>query len=194
MLWGRRFQCLFSATKQTKSLLIQKSLSEDRWRRKCMPSSSKSFYLCSLYQSSTTLWFRFILQSDNIFALSLWDGTYTHSYVNAVIVIDWFILKKYLLFPFNYYNIWNFIDLLIFTLSINSSVCFYFENVHCYLLLIYDNLIVLMILLSILLLTLYIIIFQRQISGIKKCDISCWHCKWVHPGGTGWAIFFYPVL
>lgn len=43
VLWGRRFQCLFSATKQTKSLLILKSLSENRWRRKCMPSSPKSF-------------------------------------------------------------------------------------------------------------------------------------------------------
>lgn len=82
--------------------------------------------------------------------LSVLDGTYTHSYVNAVIV-DWFILKKYLLFPFNYSNLLSFIHILIFVLSINWSV---YWNVHFYLFLIYDNLIIFMISPSILLLTL----------------------------------------
>lgn len=56
---------------------------------------SQIFYLYSLYQSATVLWFHFIvlLIIDNSCALSVMDGTCAHSCVNAVIV-DWFILKE----------------------------------------------------------------------------------------------------
>jgi len=124
---------------------------------------------------------------DNIYALSLCWMEHIHIHMSMLLLLligsYWRSILYFLLIT------------LIFEVSFTYwSVCLDFENVHCYLFLIYDNLIVSMISLSILLLTLHIIIFQRQIAGIKKCDIRCWRCKWVHPGGTGWAIFFYPVL